>query len=43
MGGWVEGWLTFQLGLKRKEVAKSCRIMHNEELYNLYASSNIVG
>jgi hypothetical protein len=29
-------------GLKREEVAGSWRRLHNEELHNLYASSNII-
>jgi hypothetical protein len=29
-------------GPKRKEVAGSWRSLHNEELHNLYASTNIV-
>jgi hypothetical protein len=29
-------------GPKRKEVARDCRRLHNEELHNLYASSNII-
>jgi hypothetical protein len=29
-------------GHKRKEVAGGWRILHNEELHNLYASPNIV-
>jgi len=30
------------LGPKREEVAGSWRRLHNEKLYNLYASSNII-
>jgi hypothetical protein len=29
-------------GRKRKEVARGCRRLYNEELHNLYASSNII-
>jgi hypothetical protein len=29
-------------GLKREEVAGGWRRLHNEELHNLYASSNII-
>jgi hypothetical protein len=29
-------------GLKREEVIKQCRRLHNEELYDLYSSSNII-
>jgi hypothetical protein len=29
-------------GPKGEEVAGSCRRLHNEELHNLYASTNIV-
>jgi hypothetical protein len=29
-------------GLKREEVAGDWRILHNEELHNLYASPNII-
>jgi hypothetical protein len=30
-------------GSKRDEVIKGWRKMHNEELHNLYSSSNIIG
>jgi hypothetical protein len=29
-------------GLKREEVARGWRRLHNEELHNLYASPNII-
>jgi hypothetical protein len=29
-------------GFKREEVVWGCRTLHNEELRNLYASSNII-
>jgi hypothetical protein len=29
-------------GLKRDEVIKGCRKLHNEELHNLYSSPNII-
>jgi hypothetical protein len=29
-------------GRKREEVAGDCRILHNEELHNLYSSLNII-
>jgi hypothetical protein len=29
-------------GIKREEVSKGWRILHNEELHNLYISPNII-
>jgi hypothetical protein len=29
-------------GLRREEVTGGCRKLHNEELHNLYSSSNII-
>jgi hypothetical protein len=31
-----------KFGPKRKEVTENCRILHNEELYALYSSPNII-
>jgi hypothetical protein len=29
-------------GVKREEFAESCRLLHNEELHNLFAYPNII-
>jgi hypothetical protein len=36
------GVLTIIFGTKREEVAGGWRRPHNEELHNLYASSNVI-
>jgi len=42
-GGTLENRVLRKIfGSKREEVRRECRKLHNEELYDLYSSTNII-